>query len=127
MDALLTDVNWLAVGLSGAVSFLVGWLWYSPKMFGVGWAEGVGVTLGGADRMPVAAMVSQLAGTLLMAWVIGVTAPLSMALTVLVVAMVLCLLVAAGHFVQKSRYAIATEAGFIVVMAVIMIGAQVLL
>ena len=41
MDELTNDVSWLAVAVGAVVSFLVGWLWYSPKLFGPKWAEGV--------------------------------------------------------------------------------------
>ncbi|MEK9724477.1 MAG: DUF1761 domain-containing protein [Rhodospirillaceae bacterium] len=125
MDAIVTDLNWPAVGLGVAVSFLLGWGWYSPKMFGRLWAAGVGVELASADKMPVFAMVVQLAGTILLSWVIGIAVNVSLTLVVLVVATILCLMVASGYYCQKSRQAVAIEAGFVVAMAVIMIAAQV--
>ena len=43
MEALFANVNWLAVGASTIICFMLGALWYSPKMFGVKWAQGVGI------------------------------------------------------------------------------------
>ena len=37
---------------------MVGWLCYSPLLFGKKWAEGSGVELNKADKMPAAATVS---------------------------------------------------------------------
>ena len=50
MGELTTGVSWLAVIVGAAVAFLVGWLWYSPKLFGPKWAEGVGVQMGTAPK-----------------------------------------------------------------------------
>jgi len=74
MAELTTGVSWLGVVVGAVVSFLVGWLWYSPKLFGPKWAEGVGVDFGAAGEMPVGAMVTQIVGLLLMSWFVGVTA-----------------------------------------------------
>ena len=40
-----SKVSWIAVVVGTIVSFLVGWAWYSPKLFGKKWAEGSGVKL----------------------------------------------------------------------------------
>lgn len=128
MSELTTHVDWLAVIAGTAVSFLLGSLWYSPKLFGKAWAEGVGVELGSASGVPVAAMVAQLAATFLLAWVIGVTAAQNALATAILIVVTLALfLVASGLFAKKSRAAIAIEAGFIVAMAVVMILAQAML
>jgi hypothetical protein len=55
-------------------SYVLGWLWYSPKLFGEKWAKGIGVELGNATQMPMAAMIWQAGGTFLLSWVVGVTA-----------------------------------------------------
>ena len=125
MEVLTANINWPAVGGGGVVAFLLGWLWYSPKLFGVKWAEGVGVSLDKAGNMPLAAMATQIIGTFLLAWGIGVAMGTGgVAVAVLITATIVFLLVASGYFCQKSNYAIATEAGFVVAMAAIMIGAQ---
>ena len=124
MIEITANVNWLATIVGAVLAFLLGWLWYSPKLFGTKWAEGVGINLDGSGPSAIA-MVLQIAGTFLLAWVIGVTAANNaLFTTILIVITIVCLLVASGFFCQKSRYAIATEGSFIVAMAVIMVAAQ---
>ena len=125
MGEITTNVNWLAVVIGAVSSFLLGWLWYSPKLFGTKWAAGIGVDLGSATSMPAAAMASQLAATFLLAWVVGVTAARdALATVILIVVMVVLVVVANGLFGKKSTYAIAVEAGFIIAMTVVMIAVQ---
>ena len=127
MSELTMNVDWIAVIAGGVASYLLGWLWYSPKLFGTKWGEGVGVPLGAASVMPVAAMVTQLIGTFLLAWVVGITAAHNaLMMVILIVLMIVTLIIANGLFAKKSCYAIAVEAGFIVAMAVVMIAAQAL-
>ncbi len=124
MNEITDNVNWLAVIAGTIVAYLLGWLWYSPKLFGTKWAEGVGVKMEGSGP-PVPALVVQFVATFLLAWIIGVTAVANALLSaILIVLTIVCLMVAGGLFGQKSRYAITTEAGFVVVMAVIMIVCQ---
>ena len=123
MNELTENVSWPGVVSGGVASFLLGWLWYSPKLFAVKWMEGVGIKADG--KMAAAPMVVQLFGTFLLSWTVGITAAHNALLTiVLIVAAIVSLVVANGLFVKKSSYAIMTEAGFIVVMAVVMIAAQ---
>ena len=124
MNEITNNVNWVAVIVGTLVAFLLGWLWYSPKLFGTKWAEGVGVNLDGSKPSALA-LVVQFAATFLLAWIIGVTAVANALLSaILIVLTIVCLMVASGLFCQKSRYAITTEAGFVVVMAVVMIICQ---
>ena len=74
MQEITANVNWLAVVVGAVLSFLLGWLWYSPALFWEKWAEGVGVELGAANAMPVGAMVAQVVAIFLLAWIFGVTA-----------------------------------------------------
>lgn len=125
MEELLNGVNWLAVIVGAVAAFLVGWLWYSPKLFGKKWAEGVGVKLDTASKMPVGAMVTQMAGLLLMSWFVGVTAVSSALLTVILATLAFVVLAfSGGSFAQKSAYAKFTDAGYWVVALVIMIASQ---
>ena len=41
MTELTNGVSWLAVVAGAIISFLAGWLWYSTKMSGTKWAEGL--------------------------------------------------------------------------------------
>ena len=125
MGELTTGVSWLAVVVGAVVSFLAGWLWYSPKLFGPKWAEGVGVQMGTASEMPVAAMVSQIVGLLLMSWFVGVTAVSDALLTVILGTLAFVVLAYSGGLFRKnSTYARNTDAGYWVVSLVIMIICQ---
>jgi hypothetical protein len=125
MGEIATNVNWLGVVAGTALAFLLGWLWYSPRLFGTKWAQGIGVDPGPASGVPAAAMMTQLVATFLLSWVVGVTAAQNALTTViLIVAMLVLFTVAGGLFAKKSRYAIGVEAGFIVAMAAIMIVVQ---
>ena len=61
MHELTEGVSWAGVVSGFVVSFLLGWLWYSPRGFGRVWAEGAHVTMGGP--FPAFAMVTQALGT----------------------------------------------------------------
>lgn len=125
MAEITANVNWIAVIVGFVLSWLLGWLWYSPKLFGTKWAEGKGVELGTSSDMPVAAMVAQAVGTFLLAWIVGVTAVNEALFTVLLVFFaIMALLLANGLFGKSSRYTVTTEVGFIAAMGVIMIAAQ---
>ena len=109
-------------------AFLVGWLWYSPKLFGTGWAAGSGVDLGSAQEMPVFAMVSQLVGLFVLSLVVGITATTSALMTAILAILAAALFVlSAGSFVKKSGYALGVDFGYIVVAGALMILAQGLL
>jgi len=34
MSELTSDINWVAVVVGAVLSYLAGWLWYSPRLFG---------------------------------------------------------------------------------------------
>lgn len=125
MSEITTGVNWIAVCVGAIVSFLAGWLWYSPRLFGTKWADGVGATLGDASSMPVGAMVSQLVGLFLMSWFVGVTAASNALLTVVLATVAFTVLAySGGMFAQKSPYARNVDAGYWLVSLVLMILTQ---
>jgi hypothetical protein len=125
MGEILNDVSLLAVIAGAVVSFLLGWLWYSPKLFGMKWAEGSHVKLGTADAMPIAAMVSQGLGLLLMSWFVGVTAKNNALLTVILATVAFAVLAFSGNsFSGKSIYARWVDAGYWIACLAIMILAQ---
>lgn len=122
---IFSNVNWIAVGVGTIVSFLVGWAWYSPKMFGVKWAQGSRVDLGKADQMPAFAMVSQLVALFLLATVIGLTALTNDLVTAVVAILAMATFSASnGGFVQKTNYAITTDFFYAIVVGVVMIACQ---
>jgi Protein of unknown function (DUF1761) len=125
MTELTANVNWLAVFVGFVLSFLLGWLWYSPKLFGTKWAEGVGVKIDTAGAPQVAPMVLQAIGTFLLAWLVGITAGNNALATIILIAITIIVLMAAGgKFSRKSNYAMWTEVGFVAAMVVIMIAVQ---
>jgi multidrug transporter EmrE-like cation transporter len=125
MTELTANVNWLAVFVGFVLSFLLGWLWYNPKLFGTKWAEGVGVKIDTAGAPQVAPMVLQAIGTFLLAWLVGITAGNNALATIILIAITIIVLMAAGgKFSRKSNYAMWTEVGFVAAMVVIMIAVQ---
>lgn len=128
MEELTSNVNWLAVVIGFVAAYMLGWLWYSPKLFGEQWAEGVGLDLEKASEMPVAAMGIQAFGTFCLAWVVGITAASNALLTlILIVATFIFLQVSGGMFSQKNRTVIFIDAGYIAAMAVVLVIFQALL
>jgi hypothetical protein len=125
MSELAANVSWLAVLVGAALSFLAGWLWYSPILFGRKWAEGVGVKMGTASDMPVAAMAVQVAGLFLMSWFVGVAAATDgLGMAALATLAFTVLAYSGGLFTRKSGYARATDAGYWIAALVIMIAVQ---
>lgn len=121
----LTDVNWLAIIVGFVVSFGLGSVWFSPRMFGKKWAEGVGIDPEGPKKPPVAAMSAQLVGTFLLSWVVGVTASNDALLTILLITLTIVVLSGAnGFFIGKNAFVRHTEGGYTVAMVVIMIICQ---
>jgi hypothetical protein len=125
MGELTNGVSWLAVIVGTIVSFLLGWLWYSTKLFGTKWAEGVGVDLGGVTSVPVGALVSQFVGLFLMSWFVGVTAASNALLTVILATLAFTALgYSNGMFGMKSGSCRIIEAGYWILCLVIMVLSQ---
>ena len=125
MSELIEGVNWLAVLVGFVASYLLGWLWYSPKMFGLAWAKGVGVSFEGECEMPVFAMFIQAGGTFCLAWLVGIAARSDALLTVVLIFVTVILLIASnGKYAQKSNTAVVIEASYIFVMGIVMMICQ---
>ena len=121
----LANVHWLPVIVGTIVSFLAGWAWYSPKLFGKAWAAGSGVSMESADKMPVFAMVSQLLALFILALVIGMTAAVNALITaILAILAVAAFTASMGAFVKKSNAAVAIDFFYIIIAGVIMIVSQ---
>ncbi len=125
MNELTENVNWLAVIVGAVVAYLLGWLWYSPKLFGAKWAQGVGIVMSGDAQIPAMAMTVQAVGTFLLAWIVGITAGNNALLTIILVAITLMTLMAAsGLYCKKSKASILIEVGYVFTMVVVMIICQ---
>ena len=128
MNELSMGVNWTAVIVGFVLAFLLGWLWYSEKLFGPKWAAGVGVTISKDMPFPAAAMLTQALSTFGLSWLFGITAAKEHLLTIcLIVVTIILFIVSNGKFAQKSNSAITIEAGYIFAMAVILFLAQAIL
>ena len=128
MAEITADVNWLAVIVGAVVAFIVGWLWYSPALFGKQWAAGNNVELGSASKMPVAAMVLQAIGLFLVAWFVGVTAVGSMLATFILAVIAFGVLNASGAlFVKKPNNVVLIDFAYLIVVAAVMFIAQAVL
>ncbi len=125
MNELLDGVNWLAVIVGFMAAYLLGWLWYSPKLFGKKWAEAVGIDMSGETEMPAMAMFVQAVGTFLLSWLVGITAASNALLTIILIAVTLMTLMAAGSmYCKKPGSAIIIEMGYVFTMVVLMIICQ---
>ena len=128
MEEITANVSWIAIIVGAIVSFLVGWLWYSEKLFGTKWAEGSKVELGNASEMPISAMVTQVLGLFVVAWVVAVLAEKQMLWTTILMVIGYGLLQYSGNsFTQKTSYAKMVDTGYWVVAVVIMIIVQMFL
>lgn len=121
MHPFETEVSWVAVGVATVLCFVLGYLWYSPMMFGKSWAEGVGVDIGPDAKAPVGAMVTQLIGVFLLAWLVAVSVELrAWAATAVIVLMAAFLVMSANMFSQNSDRSTLIQGAFVIVMGVIM-------
>ncbi|MGC1427691.1 MAG: DUF1761 domain-containing protein [Albidovulum sp.] len=122
----MEPLNWTAVIAGTVVAFGLGMLWFGP-LFGKAWAQG-SHGIQPPARPPLAAMAVQLAGTFMLAIVIGLTAQTSALGTALAaIAAATFLHFAGGLFSQKNLSAALIDGSYIVAMGVIMIAAQGLL
>ncbi|MGC3937598.1 DUF1761 domain-containing protein [Roseobacter sp. EG26] len=120
----VTLMNWLAVGVGTVAAFGLGMLWFGPLMFGKAWATG-SHDISPPASPPMAAMVVQFLGILLLALVVGMTET-NQAIMTAVGAILAVAFVVAGMdlFSQKSGRATLVDAGYIVAAGAVMILAQ---
>ncbi len=119
---LILAVNWLAVILSSAAAFMVGGLWYSPKMFQKKWMEGSHITDTQSGDHAKKAMSTQAIGTFLLAWVVGVIMMVGSHAVAIILSLAIAFLIkAGGHFSQKTCYATFVDAGFVLLMVLVMV------
>ena len=133
MEEVITNVNWLAVIVGAVLSYALGALWYSQKMFGKKWLVASRITVD-EQGMPadksgmMKSMFAQAFGTFLYAWVIGITAKNDMLITaILIIFAIATLIKANGLFAGKGMYAVVVETTFIIAMGVVMIATHAVL
>ena len=125
MGELTMGVSWIAVIVGAVLAFVLGWLWYSPMLFGTKWAEGSKVEMNTADKMPMDAMGAQALGLLLMSWFVGVTAAGDALLTVILATIAFAVLQWSGNaFSGKTMYARNVDAGYWIAALAVMIIVQ---
>ena len=117
MGLLTANVGWLSLIVGAVLSFLLGWLWYSPKLFGVKWAEGSGVKMDAASKMPAEAMGTQGLGLLLMSWFVNVAGGTYGALGLIAFVV---MGYSGNSFTGKSQYAKFVDAGYLIACFVVM-------
>lgn len=125
MQEITTGIAWWGVIVGAVVAFVVGWLWYSPMLFGKQWAAGNNVELGSAANMPMAAMALQAVGLLLVSWFVGVTAVDSHLWTFILAVVAFGVLQASGGlFAKKPQAVVLIDFGYLVAAAIVMFIAQ---
>ncbi|WP_284164298.1 DUF1761 domain-containing protein [Frigidibacter sp. SD6-1] len=123
---MLSDINWLAVLVGTAAAFALGMVWFGP-LFGRIWAAG-SHGISPPARPPEGAMALQLAGTFLLALVIGLTATRNDLWTALAAILATgALQLAGGLFSQKTAGAALVDGSYPLAMGALMIAAQGLL
>ncbi|MGR3290573.1 MAG: DUF1761 domain-containing protein [Paracoccaceae bacterium] len=124
MESEFANLNWLAVIVGTVVSFLLGMIWFTPKMFGRAWTAGMN-DLKPPASLPIPAIILHLVGTFALALVIGITATQDMLITaILAILAVAILQSASGLFKQNSGKTVSIDAGYTIAMGAIMIIAQ---
>lgn len=127
MEQLIINVNWIAVVVGAIAAYMLGALWYSDKMFAKKWKAGTGIPAV-ANTPMMHGMLTQAAGTLLLAWVIGITETTnSIGLAILIGLTIAALIKANGFFAGKTKFAIFVESSFVLAMVFVMILAHVVL
>ena len=122
-------ISWFAVIIAAVVKFLIGWGWYSPPVLGKRWAElsGQSLTTDVSGLMP--ALVAQIIGDLIMAYILarfvihyGDPSLLRGALVGFMawLGFVATVMVASMFYEKKSAELIAINAGYQLVGIVIM-------
>jgi hypothetical protein len=128
MEAITTGASWWAVGISTVLCFMLGGCWYSPILFGTKWAEGVGVETVPEAKQPEGGLVTQLAGTFLLAWLLGLADAINTyPAAALIVLTITTLLIAANPFAENTLYSSLVQGLFVVAMVFVMVACNLLI
>lgn len=125
MGEILTGVNWIAVIIATLICFFVGWLWYSPLLFGTTWATGNKIDLNSMEGMPIAPLIWQVAGLFLLSWFVGVLATSNALWTLILGAAAFTVLkYSAGMFSQQPGEVRLIDSGHWIALVAIMVICQ---
>ena len=128
MEALVTNVNWLAVGLSTIISYLFASFWYSPMAFGGKWAAGLGLKDGPQGGFSMSALVCQFFATLFLAWIISLAVANDSIAFIFLISLTIFFFVLTANLMSKaSNYSSLVEATFVLTMSLIMTACNFLL
>lgn len=121
MEAFIAQIEWTPVLVSTVVAFMVGWAWYSPKLFVKPWMAGL-------PKPPVwqapmwMPMSAQLGSTLFLAIIVNMSYQHGhIGHAVLVALTIMGFIKANGMYSGKNKMAISIEVLYILVMVVIMV------
>lgn len=122
-----SGMNWAAVAAGTLAAYALGMAWFSPALFGKGWATGShDISLPASP--PVAAMVIQFLATLALALVVGMTETSNALFTAVLAILAVALFVAGMDlFSQKSGRATMIDAGYVLAGGILMILAHAVL
>lgn len=119
METFFSQIEWAPVLVSTIVAFMVGWAWYSPKLFYEKWQNGL-------PKPPVwhapmwMPMFAQFGSTLFLAIIINFAMQAGYTtLIVLIVFTIAGFIKANGMYSGKTKMAISIEATYILVMSII--------
>lgn len=120
MEELISQIEWLPTVVAAAAAFLLGWAWYSPKMFLNGWLKGIGEPVYKAPMwMP---MVAQFFSLLLLSIITGMAAADGHVGHAVLVSLTVAGFVKAGGFYSgKTKYAVSVEVGYVVAATILII------
>jgi hypothetical protein len=121
MEQIFLDTNWLAVILSAIAAFAVGAFWYSEKLFGKRWRNGIGTPAVSTKSYMFYGMISQFISTLFLSFIVSATILMnSMWSTIIITIMLAGFIKAHGFYAGKTKTAISIEVLYILVMVVVM-------
>ena len=127
MEELMKLVDFTAVIVSFLLSFMLGWLWFNPKLFGSKWADGVpGVSMDDdCQKPPALAMFTQALSVFGLAWIVGITVSYNtLPMLALIVSTIILFIISNGKFAQKNNTAVIVEAAYVIAMTIIMVTCQ---
>lgn len=123
---MIANVNWTAVLVGFFAAYALGFLWYGI-LFRKSWAAGHGLAAP-PERLPLAAMLLQAAGTFLLALLVGMAEAAGQLLeAVLIVLCIMAFLGAGALFTMRSGTVVAIETGYILSMGIVLLLVQAIL